>query len=123
MTGALLWLRALPRATNSRSTGAQMKSKSLVVLTAIAWLFGQAGAGANEKLGIVVRRLTDACVGTVILAGALEKLVRAGRTATDVCSCAAEVEVSIGTLPKEGFDAWAVQPRFKETLVRCAGAR
>ena len=25
--------------------------------------------------------------------------------------------------PKEGFDAWSVQPQFQETLVRCAGAQ
>ena len=78
---------------------------------------------ANEKLGLVVRRLADACVGTVISNGALEKVVRSGMTATVVCSCAAEVEVARGSFPREGFDAWAVQPQFKETLVRCAGTQ
>ncbi|HEV2153141.1 hypothetical protein [Bradyrhizobium sp.] len=80
-------------------------------------------ADANEKLGLVVRRLADACVGTIISAGALEKVVRSSMTATVVCSCAAEIEVARGNFPKESFDAWAVQPQFKETLVRCAGAQ
>ncbi|MDA9495494.1 hypothetical protein XI08_41760 [Bradyrhizobium sp. CCBAU 11361] len=80
-------------------------------------------AAANEKLGAVVRRLTDACVGAVLQSGALEKIARAGLTATSVCSCAAEIEVGRGSFPKEGFDVWSVQPQFKETLVRCAGAQ
>ncbi|WP_271610197.1 hypothetical protein [Bradyrhizobium sp. CCBAU 21359] len=78
---------------------------------------------SNEKAGAVVRRLTDACVGTIIANGGLEKLVRSGMTATVVCSCAAEIEVARGTFAREGLDAWAVQPQFKETLVRCAGAQ
>jgi len=80
-------------------------------------------AAANEKLGAVVRRLADACVGTIIQNGALEKVVRSGATATVVCSCAAEIEVARGSFPKEGFDAWSVQAQFKETLARCAGAQ
>ncbi|MGY4629077.1 hypothetical protein [Bradyrhizobium sp. USDA 4486] len=80
-------------------------------------------ADANEKLGLVVRRLADACVGTIISNGGLEKVVRSGMTATVVCSCAAEIEVARGSFAKEGFDAWAVQPQFKETLVRCAGSQ
>lgn len=80
-------------------------------------------ATANEKLGAVVRRLADTCIGAIIQNGALEKVVRSGMTATVVCSCAAEIEVARGSLPKEGFDAWATQPQFKETLARCAGAQ
>lgn len=80
------------------------------------------GASANEKLGLVVRRLADACVGKVLQAGALETVARAGRTATGICTCAAEVEVSTGTIPKEGFDAWASQPDFKRYLDVCTKA-
>ena len=80
--------------------------------------------GSTGVIGsAVVRRLADACVGAIIESGTLEKVTRAGLTATSVCSCAAEIEVMRGSAPKEGFDAWSVQPQFKETLVRCAGAQ
>lgn len=102
----------------------QMKVRMALVGAVLASAASTGGhAVANEKVGLVVRRLADACVGTVISNGALEKVVRSGMTATVVCSCAAEVEVARGSWPKEGFDAWAVQPQFKESLVRCAGAQ
>lgn len=102
-----------------------MTSRSAVFLVAIlaGWCAPGDQAAANEKVGVVVRRLADACVGMIIVNRALEHVVRAGRTATVTCSCAAEIEVARGTLPKEGFDAWAVQPQFTETLARCAGAQ
>lgn len=102
-----------------------MKSRgvSAAIAMAAAWALHAPPASADEKLGAVVRRLADACVGEVLRSGALEKVTRAGMTATSVCSCAAEIEVARSSAPKEGFDAWAVQPQFKETLVRCAGAQ
>ena len=102
-----------------------MKIRAILAAVAVStvWALHAPSAAANEKLGAVVRRLADACVGAVLQNGALEKIARAGMTATSVCSCAAEIEVARGSLPKEGFDAWSVQPQFKETLVRCAGAQ
>ncbi|UPK35172.1 hypothetical protein IVB18_45590 [Bradyrhizobium sp. 186] len=102
-----------------------MKIRAVLAAVAVAtaWALHAPPAAANEKLGAIVRRLADACVGTIIQNGALEKVVRSGVTATVVCSCAAEFEVARGSFPKEGFDAWSVQPQFKEALVRCAGAQ
>ncbi|KGT77151.1 hypothetical protein MA20_21300 [Bradyrhizobium japonicum] len=93
------------------------------MLLATAGCVWSGHTAANEKVGAVVRRLADACVGAVLQIGALEKIARAGMTATSVCSCAAEIEVARGSFPKEGFDAWSVQPQFKETLARCVGAQ
>jgi hypothetical protein len=59
----------------------------------------------RRRVQLLVRRLTDACVGGVLQSGALEKIARAGLTATSVCSCAAEIEVARGSFPKEGFGA------------------
>lgn len=100
-----------------------MKNRAASTAVVMAGALLAAPATADEKLGAVVRRLADACVGEVLRSGALEKVTRAGMTATSVCSCAAEIEVARSSAPKEGFDAWSVQPQFKETLVRCAGAQ
>ncbi|RXG85259.1 hypothetical protein [Bradyrhizobium zhanjiangense] len=101
----------------------QRSFASVVAAVTAAWTLYATPAISNEKAGAVVRRLADACVGTIIANAGLEKLVRSGMTATIVCSCAAEIEVARGIFQREGFDVWAVQPQFKETLVRCAGAQ
>src|SRR6478735_4723354 len=78
---------------------------------------------ANERLGIVVHRLADACVGNILeLPDAMERLARAGRTATGVCSCAAEAAVIANKMPEGGFEAWAVDGKFKTLLAVCANA-
>jgi hypothetical protein len=87
-----------------------------------AIVFEACAASANEKLGFVVRRLTDSCVGTILQSGVIEAVAKAGRTATGICTCAAEVEVASGRFPKEGFDAWAVQPSFKRLLEMCTNS-
>ena len=78
-------------------------------------------AVANERLGLVVHRLADACVGNILeIPAATERLARAGRTATAVCSCAAEAAVIASKMPEGGFEAWAVDGKFKALLAMCA---
>ncbi|MGY3077106.1 hypothetical protein ACVWZZ_003477 [Bradyrhizobium sp. LM6.10] len=119
LTGAL---QAGP-VSNEEEGALKIRAVLSAVAVATAWALHAPPAAANEKVGAVVRRLADACVGAIIQNGALEKVVRSGVTATVVCSCAAEIEVARGSFPKDGFDAWAVQSQFKQTLARCAGAQ
>ncbi|MDR6303987.1 hypothetical protein GGQ85_001686 [Nitrobacter vulgaris] len=80
-------------------------------------------SSANERLGLAVHRLVDACVGTVIeTPGAMERIARLGRTATSICSCAAEAAVVTSKPPEAGFDAWAAESKFKNLLVMCTKA-
>jgi hypothetical protein len=89
----------------------------------LATLCFSCSALANERLGIVVHRLADACVGNILeIPNGLERLARAGRTATGVCSCAAEAAVIVSKMPEGGFDAWAVDGKFKTLLATCANA-
>jgi hypothetical protein len=80
-------------------------------------------SSANERLGLAVHRLVDACVGTVIeTPGAMERIARLGRTATSICSCAAEAAVVTSKPPESGFDAWTAESKFRNLLVRCTNA-
>jgi hypothetical protein len=94
----------------------------LIALSITSPVLAGSEVGANERVGFLVRRLVDACVGTVVVERKLEALVRAGRTATGVCTCAAETEVGTGSLFKGEFDSWVTQPGFKQRLGACANA-
>jgi hypothetical protein len=89
----------------------------------LAVLWFAAPSSANERLGIVVHRLVDSCVGQMIQTpGVMERLARAGRTATSLCSCAAEAAIITSKLPEAGFDAWAADAKFRDLLTMCSNA-
>ena len=83
-------------------------------------------AMADEQLGAVVRRLADACVGELLSdRNAMVALARLSRTATTLCTCAAEVALYNTQRPAGGFEEWARYQRFRDNLDAClkAGAQ
>lgn len=79
---------------------------------------------ANEQLGRIVRQLADACVGASLeTPPVMQSLASAGRTATGVCTCAAEVFVFTEPPPSNSFDVSIKTEAFRMRLIACANAR
>lgn len=82
-------------------------------------------AAANEQLGRFVRQVADACVGRALeVPDMMRGLALASRTATSVCSCAAEGFVfserqAAITSPA---NILITTPLFRQKLVNCTEA-
>ena len=100
----------------------QVMSRAVLVLL----VFVATSALANEQVGILVRRVTDACVGAVLMQNRELQvaLVRASRTVTGLCTCAAEVAIARG-ISDTSPDALVRIQEFHNILDSClkAGAR